>query len=359
MLRNPEFIRRCREDTDFRRRVRARELTNREFYGYAFYLGEEDFTTAGDLLLYVTDSERPFETVELSNQVLDDRRYLIRRDYFTKIEEGIFQTWENLLFKEEGLFSDVFKEVDSLAKRVWNYGYFKTKFALDDYRLNTTLERKFGTERVEFSRSPAIATHTQGGNLGFSWHFGHTSQEIYDASGFITELCPSLLPPGIEVQDYEELPVLLLWREFDTIYQDLDDIGVIKEVPDLIVPETYGGHYSCSFGVAIFCKARDLLRFRFIGVPDIDTFRQEFIDYYCERRGIPPYFIEGTWDSGDGILTETSINPHFANEVDTIFTRPTAPTARPEQAPQQRYEAGSDSTDIFKSDSSDDEVGLL
>jgi hypothetical protein len=49
-----------------------------------------------------------------------------------------FETWRDLLYKEEGLYSDVFREVDLLAGQVWNYGYFKMRFAVDDFHLDRT-----------------------------------------------------------------------------------------------------------------------------------------------------------------------------------------------------------------------------
>jgi hypothetical protein len=39
----------------------------------------------------------------------------------------------------EGIFSDVCEEIDLLARQVWNYGYFKTIFAVDDFCLGMTL----------------------------------------------------------------------------------------------------------------------------------------------------------------------------------------------------------------------------
>jgi hypothetical protein len=55
----------------------------------------------------------------------------------------------------------------------------------------------------------------------------------------------------------------------------------------MIVPKNYGKSLH-SFAIVILCKAWDLLRLRFIGVPEIDQFWQEFLDYYCYRRGISP-----------------------------------------------------------------------
>jgi hypothetical protein len=114
-------------------------------------------------------------------------------------------------------------------------------------------------------------THTQGGDLGFAWHIKCTSKQIYTISRLTTELCPSFLPQGIEKQYFSDLPLLLQGREFDFIYQELWKKGLITEVPNAIIPKNHSVSLH-SFAVAILCKARDLLRLRFIGVPKIDQF---------------------------------------------------------------------------------------
>jgi hypothetical protein len=48
-------------------------------------------------------------------------------------------------------------------------------------------------------------------------------------------------------------------------------MGLLAEVPDMIVPENYHG-YLHSFAVTILRKAQDLLELRFIGVPEINQF---------------------------------------------------------------------------------------
>jgi hypothetical protein len=103
------------------------------------------------------------------------------------------------------------------------------------------------------------------------WHITRTSKQIYTISRLTTELCPSFLPQGIEKQYFSDLPLLLQWREFDFIYQELRKKGLITEIPDTIIPENHGESLH-SFTVAILCKARDLLRLRFIGVPEINQF---------------------------------------------------------------------------------------
>jgi hypothetical protein len=67
----------------------------------------------------------------LADQVLKDRKYLITKHYFLEIADGTFQTWRDLLYMEKGIFLDIFKEIDLLARQVWNYIYFKTSFAVD------------------------------------------------------------------------------------------------------------------------------------------------------------------------------------------------------------------------------------
>jgi hypothetical protein len=53
----------------------------------------------------------------LADQVLKDRRYLITKHYFLEVANGTFQSWRDLLYMEEGIFSDVFKEIDLLARQ--------------------------------------------------------------------------------------------------------------------------------------------------------------------------------------------------------------------------------------------------
>jgi hypothetical protein len=118
---------------DFQERARRKELTDRELYGIRLNLGEDDFTTALGLLYLVSTNEgKNFESIALADQVLKDRRYLITKHYFSEIADGTFQTWRDLLYTEEGIFSDDCKEINLLARQVWNYGYFKTSFAVDD-----------------------------------------------------------------------------------------------------------------------------------------------------------------------------------------------------------------------------------
>jgi hypothetical protein len=72
----------------------------------------------------------------LADQVLKDRKYLITKHYFLEIADGTFQTWRELLYMEKEIFLDVFKEIDLLARQVWNYIYFKTSFAVDGQLLS-------------------------------------------------------------------------------------------------------------------------------------------------------------------------------------------------------------------------------
>ena len=218
-----------------------------------------------------TNEGKNFESIALADQVLKDRRYLITKHYFSEIADGTFQTWRDLLYMEKGIFLDVFEEIDLLARQVWNYGYFKTSFAVDDFRLDMTLARVFNDPPYLGDWNIRCPTHTQNGDLGFAWHIKCTSKQIYTISRLITELCPSFLPQDIEKQYFSDLPLLLQWREFDFIYQELRKKGLITEVPDTIVPENHGESLH-SFAVVILCKARDLLALRFIGVPKIDQF---------------------------------------------------------------------------------------
>jgi hypothetical protein len=150
-----------------------------------------------------------FESIVLAEQVLKDRQYLITMCYFLEIGDSTFQTWRDLLYKEKGLFLDVFEAIDQLARQVWNYGYFKTSFAVDDFHLDTTLAHVFNNSPYLRNWNIQCPTHTQNGNLGFAWHINCTSKQIYTNSRLITELCPSFLPQDIEEQDFQDLPLLL------------------------------------------------------------------------------------------------------------------------------------------------------
>jgi hypothetical protein len=206
---------------DFQERARRRELTERELYGIRLNLGEDNLTTAGDLLYLVLDNEgKKFKSIELADHILKDRRYLIAKDYFSELADSTFQTWRDLLYTDEGIFSNVYKRISLLARQVWNYGYFKTNFAVDDFHLDMTLACVFN-DPPHLGRDIRCPTHTQGGDLGFAWHIGCTSKQVYAISRLITELCPSFLPKGIEKQYFSDLPLLLQWREFDFIYQEL------------------------------------------------------------------------------------------------------------------------------------------
>jgi hypothetical protein len=66
---------------------------------------------------------------------------------------------------EEGIFSDFCEEIDLLARQVWNYGYFKTSFAVDDFRLDMTLAHVFNDPPYLGDWNIQCPTHTQGGNL--------------------------------------------------------------------------------------------------------------------------------------------------------------------------------------------------
>jgi hypothetical protein len=294
----------------------------------------------------VLDNEgKNFESIALADQILKDRRYLIAKHYFSKLADGTFQTWRDLLYMDEGIFSDVYKEIDLL----WNYGYFKTNFAVDDFCLDTTLARVFNNPPY-LDWDIRCPTHTQGGDLGFAWHIKHTSKPIYTISRLTTELCPSFLPQGIEKQYFSDLPLLLQLREFDFIYQELCKKGLITEVPDAIIPENHGVSLH-SFAIAILCKARDLLRLRFIGVPKIDQFRQEFLDYYCYRRGISPRLrAEGTWTSTEVEITDLPINPTFAAEADIEFIEPVANYFPPVPDPPTRLDSDSGSNIFYESE---------
>jgi hypothetical protein len=126
-------------DQDFQERASRKELTDRELYSISLKLSENDFTTAGNILYLVTTNEgKNFESIELADQVLKDRHYLITRHYFSEIADSTFQTWRDLLYTENGIFLDVVGDINLLARQLWNYGYFKTSFAVDDFHLDMT-----------------------------------------------------------------------------------------------------------------------------------------------------------------------------------------------------------------------------
>jgi hypothetical protein len=180
---------------------------------------------------------------------------LIIKHYFSEIADGTFQTWRDLLYTEEGIFLKIFKEIDLLTRQVWNYGYFKTSFAVDDFHLDTTLACVFNDTPHLGDWNIRCSTLTaHGGDLGFVWHIKCTSKQIYTNSRLTTELCPSFLPQGIEKQYFSDLPLLLQWREFDFIYQELLKKGLITEVPNMIIPKNYGKSLH-SFAIVILCKA--------------------------------------------------------------------------------------------------------
>jgi hypothetical protein len=185
--------------------------------------------------------------------LLKDRRYLITKDYFSELADSTFQTWRDLLYMNKGVLSNVYERIDLLARKVWNYGYFKTNFAVDDFCLDTTLARVFN-DALHLGWDIRCPTHTQGGDLGFAWYIGCTSKQVYAISSLITELCPSFLPQGIEKQYFSDLPLLLQWRDFDFIYQELCKKGLITKLPDTILPENHGVSLH-SFAIAILCKA--------------------------------------------------------------------------------------------------------
>ena len=150
-------------DEDFQARLRRQELTDRELYGVCLSLGENDFTTAGDILYLVTTDEGwSFESIELADQVLKDRHYTVAKYYFLEVADGIFETWRDLLYEEEGLYSDIFRKVNLLTRRVWNYGYLKMRFTVDDFCLDKTLAHEFNDPprpwRLEY---PVSYPHTE------------------------------------------------------------------------------------------------------------------------------------------------------------------------------------------------------
>jgi hypothetical protein len=145
-----------------------------------------------------TNEGKNSKSIALADQVLKDRRYLIIKHYYSEIADGTFQTWRDLLYMEEGIFSDICKEIDLLTRQVWNYGYFKTSFAVDNFHLDTTLACVFNNPPHLGDWNIWCYTLTQGGNLGFVWHIKCTSKQIYTISMLTTELCPSFLPQGIE-----------------------------------------------------------------------------------------------------------------------------------------------------------------
>jgi hypothetical protein len=205
-------------------------------------------------ILVTADEGWSFESIELADQVLKDRCYTVANYYFLDVADGIFETWRDLLYEQEGLYSDVFRKVNLLTRRVWNYGYLKMRFTVDDFCLDKTLAHESNDPPNLGDWNIQCPTHTQNGDLGFVWHIRCTSQQIYTNSRLITELCPAFLPQGIEEQDFNDLPVLLKWREFDFIYQELLNKGLLSEVPNMVVPKNNHG-YLHSFTVAILCKA--------------------------------------------------------------------------------------------------------
>jgi hypothetical protein len=206
---------------------------------------------------------------------------------------------------------------------VWNYIYFKTSFAVDGqllswHHFSLCIQQSTSSWRLEY---PVSYRHT-GQQPGFLWHIKCTSKQIYTISRLITELCPSFLPQEIEKQFFSDLPLLLQWREFDFIYQELRKRGFITEVLNTIVPENHSKSQH-SFAVAILCKAQ--LALRFIGVPKIDQFWQEFLDNYCYCRDISPRIrAEGTWTTTENLIMDLPINPTFAAEADIEFVEPMA-----------------------------------
>jgi hypothetical protein len=141
-------------------RARRQELTDRELYGIHLNLGKDDLTTAGDLLYLVLDNEgKNFESIALADQILKDRRYLIAKDYFLELADGTFQTWRDLLYTDKGIFSNIYERIDLLARQVWNYGYFKTNFAVDDFHLDMTLAHVFN-DPPHLGRDIQCPTHT-------------------------------------------------------------------------------------------------------------------------------------------------------------------------------------------------------
>jgi hypothetical protein len=104
-----------------------------------------------------------------------------------------------------------------------------------------------------------------------------------------------------------------------------------------------------SFAIVILCKAWDLLRLRFIGVPKIDQFQQEFLDYYCYHRGINPQLrAEGTWTSTEAKIRDLPISPTFAAEADIEFIEPMANYCPPVPDPPTCLTGDSDSgSNIF------------
>jgi hypothetical protein len=79
----------------------------------------------------------------------------------------------------------------------------------------------------------------------------------------------------------------------------------------MIVPKNYN-EYPYSLAVAILCKDQDLLELRYIGVPKINQFQQEILDYYCYHRDISPHLrAEGTWTTTESPIKDLPINPTF------------------------------------------------
>jgi hypothetical protein len=110
-----------------------------------------------------------FESIVWADQVLKDRQYLITMHYFSEIGGGTFHFFDgDLLYTEKGIFSDVFGEIDLLARQVWNYGYFKTRFTVDIFHLDMTLAHVFNHPPYLGDWNIRCPTHTQNGDLGFA-----------------------------------------------------------------------------------------------------------------------------------------------------------------------------------------------
>jgi hypothetical protein len=170
-----------------------------------------------------TNEGKNFKSIALADQVLKDRRYLITSTTSRRLQT--LHSRLGVLYTEEGIFLDFCEEHDLLARQVWNYGYFKTSFAVDGFCLDTTLARVFNDPPHLGDWYIQCPTHTQGSDLGFVWHITHTSKQIYTISRLTTELCSSFLPQGTEKQYFSDLPLLLQWREINFIYQELGKIG--------------------------------------------------------------------------------------------------------------------------------------
>ena len=334
----------------FRRRSRFLNRrtggTDRALYLEFLELNEEDLTTADSLFQYISSTEEhAVEDIVMANQILEDRRIDIRRDYRADHAGGIFERWDAALEREDDLHAEVFAEVDCLAKKVWNYGYTKTKFAVDDSRLNPSLSRFF-SERARTAGIPGCVTYSDGGDLGFAWHVGRTSKEIRNFSSLIKDLCPPFLPPGMERRNFEDLPLLVKEREFEGLCLELTNKGLLQHARSAIVPENYEGNQS--FVVATFCRYRDLLDLQFAGVPEIDNLRQQFLDYYGSLLGLEIRLLkQSTWSSEGALPAEIPINPVYTDVVEVPLTElpVQAPIQDPVQAPNPNAELESDSND--------------